>query len=83
MLDIPLERETYLCINFILGTKPISVPPYRMAQVEIKKLIEQLKGYTIQGFYSIEYLSMGASVLCIKKKDGSLLMCIIIVNRIK
>lgn len=38
ILDLPIEREMKFAIDLILGTHPISLPLYRMALVELKKL---------------------------------------------
>ena len=35
---LPPEREIEFCIDVISGTDPISMPPYRMAPVELKGL---------------------------------------------
>ena len=40
---IPLEREIYLGINFLLDINPISIPPYWTAPAELKELKSQLK----------------------------------------
>ncbi|XP_070057370.1 uncharacterized protein [Nicotiana tomentosiformis] len=36
------DREIYFGIDVMPGTQPISIPPYRMASVELKELKEQL-----------------------------------------
>ena len=35
---LPSEREIEFYINFVPGTQPISIPPYRMAPIELKEL---------------------------------------------
>nr|AAV31171.1 Putative polyprotein, identical [Solanum tuberosum] len=40
---IPSEREIEFGIGLIPDTRPISIPPYRMAPAELKELKEQLK----------------------------------------
>ena len=42
LLGLPLDREIEFCIDLVLGTAPISIPPYRMALAELKELKEQL-----------------------------------------
>ena len=37
---LPPEREIEFCIDVVPGTDPISMPPYRMAPAELKKLNE-------------------------------------------
>ena len=33
---LPPIREIKFCINLVLGTQPISIPPYRMAPTKLK-----------------------------------------------
>nr|GFB59848.1 putative reverse transcriptase domain-containing protein [Tanacetum cinerariifolium] len=58
------------------GTEPISKAPYRMAPVELKELKEQLHEMLENGFIRPCVLPWGALVLFIKKKDGSMRLCI-------
>ena len=37
---LPPEREIKLCVDIVLGTDLISMPPYRMAPTELKELNE-------------------------------------------
>ncbi|XP_070057123.1 uncharacterized protein [Nicotiana tomentosiformis] len=41
--SMPPDRDIDFCIDLILGTQPISIPPYRMALVELNELKEQLQ----------------------------------------
>ena len=54
------------------GTKPISIPPYRMAPVELRELKAQLEELLSKGFIRPSISPWGAPVLFVKKKDGSL-----------
>jgi hypothetical protein len=58
------------------GTNPISKAPYRMASLELKELKEQLQELLDKGFIRPSISSWGAPVLFVKKKDGSMRMCI-------
>ena len=69
---LPPDREIEFCIDVVPGTDPISMPPYRMAPAELKKLNEQLKELLDQGFIRPSTSPWGAPVLFAKKKDGSL-----------
>ena len=40
---LPPEREVEFTIDLILGTEPISIPPYRMTLVELRELKAQLE----------------------------------------
>ena len=73
---VPPEREIDLGIDLLPDTQPISIPPYRMAPAELKELKEQLKDLLEKGFIRPSHSPWGAPVLFVKKKDGSLRMCI-------
>ena len=73
---IPLEREVDLSIEIVLGTTPVSRAPYRMAPVELKELKVQLQELLDKGFVRPSVSPWGAPVLFVKKKDGTLRMCI-------
>ena len=57
-------------------TRPISITPYRMAPAELKELTEQLADLLDKGFICPSVSPWGAPVLFMRKKDGSLSMCI-------
>ena len=73
---LPPDREVEFTIDFIPGTKPISIPPYRMAPAELRELKAQLEELLSKGFIGPSISSWGAPVLFVKKKDGSLRLCI-------
>ncbi|KAH0696028.1 hypothetical protein KY289_013510 [Solanum tuberosum] len=74
--SIPPEREIDFAIDMLPSTQPISFPPYRMAPAELKELKDQLKDLLDKGFIRPSVLPWGAPVLFVRKKDGSLRMCI-------
>ena len=76
ILGLPLDREIEFVIELILGTKTISIPPYRMAPAELKELKAQLEELLSKGFIRPNTSPWGAPVLFVKKKDGSLRLCI-------
>ena len=57
-------------------TNPISIPLYWIAPVELKELKLQLKDLLDKGFNQPSISLGGSPVLFVKKKDGSLRMCI-------
>ena len=59
-----------------MNTKPISIPPYRMALAELKELKAHLKNFLDKGFIRPTISPWGAQVLFVKKKDRSSIMCI-------
>ena len=52
------------------------MPPYRMAPAELKELKEQLQELLDKGFIRPNTSPWGAPVLFVKKKDGTLRLCI-------
>ena len=73
---VPPEREVDLSIEVVQGTTPISRAPYRMAPTELKELKTQLQELLDKGFIQPSVSPWGAPVLFVKKKDGTLRMCI-------
>ena len=73
---LPPDRAIEFVIELIPGTKPISIPPYIMAPAELKELKAQLKELLNKGFIRPSTSPWGALVLFVKKKDGSLRLCI-------
>ncbi|GJV26200.1 putative reverse transcriptase domain-containing protein [Tanacetum coccineum] len=73
---LPPEREVEFTIELIPGTQPISKAPYRMAPVELKELKDQLQELLERGFIRPSVSPWGAPVLFVKKKDGSMSLCI-------
>ena len=63
LTGLPPEREVEFGIDVILGTQPISIPPYRMAPVELRGLKEQLKDLLKKGFIRPSMSPWGAPVL--------------------
>nr|GEW88423.1 retrotransposon protein, putative, Ty3-gypsy subclass [Tanacetum cinerariifolium] len=58
------------------GSRPIARAPYRLAPFEMKELSEQLQELFKKGFIRPSSSPWGASVLFVKKKDGSFRTCI-------
>ena len=73
---VPPEREIDFGIDLLPDTQPISIPPYRMAPTELKELKEQLRELLEKGFIRPSISPWGAPVFFVRKKDGSLRMCI-------
>ncbi|KAL5558007.1 hypothetical protein UlMin_034218 [Ulmus minor] len=73
---IPPEREISFEIELLPGSAPVSKAPYRMAPTELKELQIQLQELLDKGFIRPSYSPWGAPVLFVKKKDGTLRMCI-------
>ncbi|XP_073033805.1 uncharacterized protein [Primulina eburnea] len=73
--EIP-DREVEFEINLVPGAAPISKAPYRMAPAELKELKEQLQELLEKKQVRPSASPWGAPVLFIKKKDGSMRLCI-------
>lgn len=73
---LPPNREIEFSIDLIPGTAPISQPPYRMAPKELKELKTQLQELVDKGYIRLSVSPWGAPVLFVKKKDGTLRLCI-------
>ncbi|XP_060172736.1 uncharacterized protein LOC132603619 [Lycium barbarum] len=73
---LPPEWDIEFAIDLLPDTQPISIPPYRMAPAELKELKEQLRDLLEKGFIQPSASPWGAPVLFVRKKDGSLRMCI-------
>ncbi|XP_070004094.1 uncharacterized protein [Nicotiana sylvestris] len=76
LLGLPPVREIDFGIDLLPDTQPISIPLYRMAPAGFKELKQQLQDLLYKGFIRPSISPWGAPVLFVKKKDGSLRMCI-------
>ncbi|KAH0682752.1 hypothetical protein KY285_020264 [Solanum tuberosum] len=74
--SIPPKWEIDFAIDMLPSTQPISIPPYRMAPAELKELKDQLKDLLDKVFIRPSVSPWSAPVLFVRKKDGSLRMCI-------
>ncbi|XP_075515721.1 uncharacterized protein LOC142550531 [Primulina tabacum] len=72
----PPQREIDLSIELMPGTNPISRAPYRLAPTELKELKEQLQDLLEKGYIRPSMSPWGAPVLFVKKKDGTMRMCV-------
>ncbi|KAL0401651.1 UNVERIFIED_CONTAM: Transposon Ty3-G Gag-Pol polyprotein [Sesamum latifolium] len=73
---LPPHREVDFEIETIPGAAPISIAPYIMAPSELKELKKQLEELLDKGFIRPSISPWGAPVLFVKKKDGSMRLCI-------
>ncbi|KAL4017076.1 hypothetical protein IC575_024750 [Cucumis melo] len=73
---LPPHREFEFAIELEPGTVPISRAPHRMAPTELKELKGQLQELLDKGFIRSSVSPWGAPVLFVKKKDGSMRLCI-------
>ncbi|XXG62687.1 hypothetical protein AAC387_Pa05g1002 [Persea americana] len=73
---LPLVRKIDFTIELLPRTAPISIAPCRMAPAELGELKIQLQELLDKGFVRSSVSPWGALVLFVKKKDGSMRMCI-------
>ena len=77
--DLPslsLDKELEFGINLLSGSALISIPPYRMARAKLKELKTQLQDLVDKGFIQPSVSHWGAPMLFVKKKDGTMRLCI-------
>jgi hypothetical protein len=73
---LPPKRDIDFSINLIPGAAPVSKTPYRMSTPELKELQMQLEELLKKGYICPSVSPWGAPVLFMKKKDGTLRLCI-------
>ncbi|GJU82977.1 putative reverse transcriptase domain-containing protein [Tanacetum coccineum] len=73
---LPPQRQVEFRIDLFPGATPVAKSPYRLAPSEMQELSEQLQELKDKGFIWPSHSPWGAPVLFIKKKDGSMRMCI-------
>jgi len=74
--DVPPEREVEFSIDLNPGTKPVSMLPYRMSASELAELKKRLEDLLDKKFLRPSISPWGAPLLLVKKKDGSMRLCI-------
>nr|GEV65217.1 putative reverse transcriptase domain-containing protein [Tanacetum cinerariifolium] len=73
---LPPSRQIEFQIDLVARVAPVARAPYRLAPSEMKELSEQLQELLEKGFIIPSSSLWGATVLFVKKKDGSFGMCI-------
>ena len=73
---LPLEKKVEVTIDILPRVSPIAQPPYRMAPKELDELKIQLQELLDKGFIRPNNSPWEAPVLFVKKKDGTLRLCI-------
>nr|GFB08453.1 putative reverse transcriptase domain-containing protein [Tanacetum cinerariifolium] len=73
---IPPTRPVEFQIDLVPGVVHVARAPYRLAPSEMKDLAEKIQELSDKGFIRPSSSPWGASVLFVKKKDGSFRMCI-------
>ena len=76
LLGLPPHKEIEFAIDVVPGATTASITPYRMTPLELKELKLQLQEKLEKGFIQPSVSPWGAPVLFVKKKDGTLRLCI-------
>ncbi|GJX17054.1 hypothetical protein Tco_0217886 [Tanacetum coccineum] len=71
LLGLPPPRQVEFRIDLVLGAALVARTPYTLALFEMKELSVQLQELLVKGFFCPSSSSWGASMLFVKKKDGS------------
>ncbi|KAJ9565014.1 LOW QUALITY PROTEIN: hypothetical protein OSB04_000980 [Centaurea solstitialis] len=73
---VPPKRQVEFRIDLVPGAAPIAKAPYRLAPPEMQELSKQLEELLDKGFIRPSTSPWGSPILFVKKKDGSMRMCI-------
>ena len=73
---LPPSREVDHRIELVPGSVPPSRPTYRLSATELAELKKQLDELIKAGFIQPSKSPFGAPILFVKKKDGTMRMCV-------
>ncbi|XP_061357106.1 uncharacterized protein LOC133301486 [Gastrolobium bilobum] len=73
--QFPPEKEIEFSIDLFPGVGPISLASYRMSHVELAELKKQLEELSRKNFVRPSVSPWGAPVIFVKKKDGTMRLC--------
>lgn len=74
--DLPPEHEVEFTIDLVPDTSSVFMTPYRMSASELGELKKQLEYLLEKKFVRPSVSPWGVSVLLVKKKDGSMRVCV-------
>lgn len=74
--SIQFERQVEFGIELVPRATPVTKAPYRLAPSELKELVSRLQDFLGKGFIRPSVFPWGAPVLFVKKKDGSMRICV-------
>ena len=74
--ELPPERDILHRIELVPGQNPPTWPTYKLSYVEMEELKRQLKELLDAGYIQPSKSPYGAPVLFVKKKDGTMRMCV-------
>jgi hypothetical protein len=73
---LPPSRDVDHRIELLPGSTPPSRPTFRLSATELEELKKQLAELTASGFIQPSKSPFGAPILFVKKKDGTMRMCV-------
>ena len=73
---LPPERQVQHSIDVVQNSKPVSKPPYRLSATKASEVERQLADYLGRGFIRPSSSPWASPILLVKKKDGSMRMCV-------
>jgi len=73
---LPPSRDVDFTVDLVLGAGPVSMTPFKMAPAELAELKKQIEDLLEKKFIRPSASLWGASVLLVKKKDGSSRLCV-------
>ena len=76
ILGLPPKTDIGFTIDLVTGATPVSKTPYRMSTPELLELKMQLQELLEKKYIKPSVSPWGAPVLFVKKKDGTLRLCI-------
>lgn len=74
--DLPPEREVEFVIELVPGTSLVSMAPYRKSTSELCKIKKHLDDLPEKKFVRSSVLPWEALMLLVKKKDGTMRLCV-------
>jgi len=74
--SLPPRREVEFSIDLVPGAGLVSIAPYRMTLAELVELKKQIEDLLEKQFIRPSASPWGAPVLLVKKKDGSIRLCV-------
>ena len=76
IIGLPPNRDIDFTIDLVLGAAPVSKTPYRMSTLEFLEIKMQLQELLEKKYIRMSVSPWGAPILFVKKKDGTLKICI-------
>ena len=73
---LPRKTDIDFTIELVPGATPVSKTPYRMSTPEMLELKMQLQELLEKKYISPSVSPWGAPIMFVKKKDGTLRLCI-------